>query len=139
MIGLEIKTISAKEFPKLKRPKTVQTKQATVYVNGFKLKRIIFMYVSKGWCPTGEFPRARLGSGWQHSGFKEFVFEADHRFVTKLLRDRESVLHSMAILEDGVEDIEDLELPDRLSSCDDPEKSRCRACAVADLCWSTDG
>lgn len=133
MVGTEIKTISDTQFGKLKKPLASQKWQATVYCMIFGLPAVVFFYISKGWHPErpqkaggDAWPRRRISeNGWQHCGYKEFVFARDPNIERALTLGRSQVTRALS---GGP-------LPPRLSACASPTSSRCKSCRLAKACW----
>ena len=139
LAGLEIKTISEKQFTDLLKPKAEHKVQSAIYCHLFGVKKMVFLYWSKGWHPEvpfrkgmPAFPRMPLrDGGWQWGGLKEFVVEPDPKIVTRLLARRAEVTKVIEEHEAG----ESPDMPSRISMCKTPTSARCKSCLVADACW----
>jgi hypothetical protein len=131
LAGMEIKTISASGFDGLTSPKTEHKTQANIYMYLFGLKKMVFLYISKGWHQSDYAINAKGKTGHECGPFKEFTLEYDPSLIQEIILGREHAALVIEAFDTGGTPV----WPHRKSSCKDIASTRACICPVADACF----
>ena len=133
LLGFELKTISQRGFDRLKRPPMEHVVQATIYCKLWDLEGVLFLYLSKGWHPSTSVTNPKpVSQGFELGPYKEFLIEPDWSVISNIQLGRARAVDSVALYRDTSIP----SFPTRLPACKGPQSSRCKDCAVSDICWS---